>query len=110
MTTLEAGQATLEVANPAQRRMIDRAEVGHPPRVGSAWLSRSPTRPDTPGARVDAGAVLVARLTVTPWHSLSSRLDGTVRLQLTLLEEVLPLSEGEELDGFGTDRDRPAER
>ncbi len=104
MTTLEAGQATLEVANPAQRRMIDRAEVGHPPRVGSAWLSRSPTRPDTPGARVDAGAVLVAPPTVTPWHSLSSR------LQLTLFEEVLPLSEGEELDGFGTDRDRSAER
>jgi hypothetical protein len=33
-----------------------------------------------------------------------------VRLQLTLFEEVLPLSEGEELDGFGTDRDRSAER
>jgi catechol 2,3-dioxygenase-like lactoylglutathione lyase family enzyme len=30
VTILDAGRATLELANPAQRRMIDEAEVGHP--------------------------------------------------------------------------------
>src|SRR5687768_5675912 len=30
VTILEAGRATLEIANPAQKRMIDQVEVGRP--------------------------------------------------------------------------------
>ena len=39
VSILLAGTATLEIANPAQRRMIDEAEVGHPtsPRLRVAF-------------------------------------------------------------------------
>ena len=40
---LDAGRATLELANPAQKRMIDDVEVGRPVARPSASPSRSPT-------------------------------------------------------------------
>ena len=40
---LEAGRATLEIANPAQKRMIDEVEVGRPASRRSTSRSRSPT-------------------------------------------------------------------
>ena len=45
---LDVRRATLELANPAQKRMIDRVEAADPARA-SAWPSRSPTRPAPPG-------------------------------------------------------------
>jgi predicted enzyme related to lactoylglutathione lyase len=103
VTILEAGRATLELANPAQRRMIDDVEVGHPTQ-GRIRVAFEVT--DAVGGTqrlVEAGAELVAPPTETPWRSLNSRLEAPAGLQITLFEELLPLERRSELDGFRTD-------
>ncbi|GAA3974608.1 hypothetical protein GCM10023085_66400 [Actinomadura viridis] len=100
---LDAGRATLEIANPAQKRMIDEVEVGRQvaPRIRVAFEvddARAAT-----GRLLEAGAEEVAPPTVTPWQSLNSRLDAPAGLQITLFEELRTLEERSELDGFGTD-------
>lgn len=84
---LQAGRATLEIANPAQKRMIDDVEVGRQvaPRIRLAFeVDDTATRTD---ALVAGGAELVAAPTLTPWNSLNSRLDAPGDLQITLFEE-----------------------
>ena len=88
VTILQAGRATLELANPAQKRFIDRFEVGHDvaPRLRVALEVG-----DVKGASerlVAAGAELIAVPTETPWHSLNARLNGPAGLQLTLFQEL----------------------
>jgi predicted enzyme related to lactoylglutathione lyase len=85
---LDAGRATLEIANPAQKRMIDEVEVGRQvaPRMRVAFEvadSRSSTR-----RLVEAGAELIAEPTETPWRSLNSRLAAPADLQITLFQEL----------------------
>lgn len=85
---LQAGRATLEIINSAQKAMIDRIEAGGrpSPRIRVAFEvddSESATRILT-----EAGAKLVAEPTVTPWQSLNSRLDAPGGLQLTLFQEL----------------------
>lgn len=88
VTILQAGRATLEIANPAQKRMIDDVEVGRQvaPRIRFAF------EVDAAAARTDdlvqAGAELVAPPTRTPWNSLNSRLDAPAGLQITLFQEL----------------------
>lgn len=99
---LEAGRATLELANPAQKRMIDEVEVGRQvaPRLRVAFEvddSRAATE-----RLVAAGATEVAPPTVTPWQSLNARLDGPAGLHLTVFQELRGPEERETLDGFGT--------
>jgi predicted enzyme related to lactoylglutathione lyase len=100
---LEAGRATLELANPAQKRLIDEVEVGRQvaPRLRVAFEvddSRA-----TAARLVAAGATEVAPPTVTPWQSLNARLDGPAGLHLTVFQELRSPAERETLDGFGTD-------
>ncbi|MET7967257.1 VOC family protein [Micromonospora sp. NPDC005305] len=100
---LEAGRATLELANPAQKQMIDEVEVGRQvaPRLRVAFEvddSRAATE-----RLVAAGATEVAPPTVTPWQSLNARLDGPAGLHLTVFQELRSPAERETLDGFGTD-------
>lgn len=84
---LEAGVATLELANPAQVRMIDGIEAeGRPSdplrvafEVDDAAIATS--------TLAAAGAELVATPRETPWRSLNSRLRAPDGLQLTLFEE-----------------------
>lgn len=106
VTILDAGRATLELANPAQRRMIDDVEVGH----RTECRIRVAFEVDDAQARttklVEHGAELVAPPTETPWRSLNSRLDAPAGLQITLFQELMPLAERQELDGFGADRAR----
>jgi catechol 2,3-dioxygenase-like lactoylglutathione lyase family enzyme len=102
---LEAGRATLEIANPAQKRMIDEVEVGRQvaPRIRVAFEvddGRAVT-----DRLVAAGAAQVASPTVTPWQSLNSRLDVPAGLHITVFQELRSLDERTTLDGFGTDRD-----
>ena len=87
---LDAGRATLEIANPAQKRMIDEVEVGRPvaPRLRVAFeVADSAAVTD---ALVDAGAELIAAPVETPWRSLNSRLAAPAGLQITLFQELGP--------------------
>ena len=103
---LDAGRATLELANSAQRRLIDDAEVGHAsgPRIRVALEVADTT--ETTERLVSAGASLVASPRQTPWRSLNARLDAPAGLQLTLFEELEPLAERAGRPGFGTDASR----
>jgi predicted enzyme related to lactoylglutathione lyase len=88
VTILDAGRATLEIANPAQKRMIDQVEVGRPvaPRMRVAFeVADSAVATDR---LVAAGAELIAPPTETPWRSLNSRLAAPAGLQITLFEEL----------------------
>ena len=85
---LDAGRATLELCNTAQKEMIDLVEVGHPasPKIRVAFEVA-----DTNGATtrlVEAGATLIAAPVETPWRSLNSRLAAPAGLQITLFEEL----------------------
>jgi predicted enzyme related to lactoylglutathione lyase len=85
---LDAGRATLEIANPAQKRMIDDVEVGRQvsPRLRVA-LEVDDAEARTADAH-DAGAAVVAPPTRTPWNSLNARFDAPGGLHLTLFEEL----------------------
>lgn len=100
---LEAGRATLEIANPAQKRMIDDVEVGRQvaPRLRLAFEVDDAAA--VMGRLVAAGATEIAPPTVTPWHSLNSRLDAPAGLHLTVFQELRDLDERSTTDGFGTD-------
>lgn len=107
---LEAGRATLELVNPAQKAMIDRVEVGRPaaPRIRVAFEVSDAEGMTT--TLVEAGAELVAAPVETPWRSLNSRLDAPAGLHITLFEELESPQERAAPPGF-TDapgRDEPA--
>lgn len=85
---LDAGRATLELVNAAQRRMIDDAEAGGSRsdvlrvalEVGDVHAMTS--------VACAAGAEQVAPPTLTPWRSVNSRLRAPAGLQITLFQEV----------------------
>lgn len=85
---LQAGRATLELVNPAQRRLIDHLEVG---REVSRRIRVGFEVADAEAATsrlVEAGAELVAPPTKTPWESLNARLEAPAGLQITIFEEL----------------------
>ncbi|MEH1028086.1 VOC family protein [Micromonospora profundi] len=102
---LDAGRATLEIANPAQKRMIDEVEVGRQvaPRIRVAFEVDDARA--TTARLVAAGAAEIAPPTLTPWQSLNSRLEAPADLQITVFEELRTPEERAGLDGFGTGRD-----
>lgn len=85
---LDAGRATLELANPAQPRMIDDVEVGRQTGV----RVRVAFEVDDTAARTDrlvaGGAELVAPPVETPWRSLNARLEAPAGLTITLFQEL----------------------
>lgn len=87
---LDAGRATLEIANPAQVRMIDEVEVGRriSPHLRVAFEVDDAAA--TSRALVDAGADELAPPTRTPWRSLNARLQAPAGLQITVFEELGP--------------------
>ena len=106
VTILEAGRATLEIASPAQKRMIDEIEVGRPasPKIRVAFeVTDSGTTTDE---LVAAGATLIAPPTETPWKSLNSRLEAPAGLQITLFQELEPPEDRTLRAGFGTSTER----
>ena len=85
---LDAGRATLEIANPAQVRMIDGIEAeGRPSARMRVAFEVADAQTATDGL-VDAGATLIASPRETPWRSLNSRLDAPAGLQVTLFQEL----------------------
>jgi catechol 2,3-dioxygenase-like lactoylglutathione lyase family enzyme len=87
---LEAGQATLELVNPAQRRLIDDVEVGRAssPRIRIALEVEDAE--STTERLTEAGARLLGGPSITPWRSKNSRMDAPAGLQLTIFEELDP--------------------
>jgi lactoylglutathione lyase len=81
---LEAGRATLEIADPAQAEFIDRIEVGR--RVAGHIRVAFQVADSAETARRLAanGATLLAEATLTPWQDLNARLEAPGGLQLTL--------------------------
>lgn len=85
---LDAGRATLELANPEQKRYIDKVEVGRdvaPPLRVAFEVSNATGMSER---LVDAGAELIAAPVRTPWNSLNARLAAPANLQITLFEEL----------------------
>jgi lactoylglutathione lyase len=88
VTILEAGRATLEIADPPHAGYIDEVEVGR--RVAghirvafgvgdSAEVTRN---------LAEAGATVIAEPVRTPWNSLNARLEAPGDLQLTLFTDL----------------------
>lgn len=92
VTILEAGRATLEIADPSHAAYIDAVEVGQ--RVAGQIRVAFRVGDAAAATRVaeQAGATVLAEPVRTPWNSSNARLDGPAGLQLTLFEEL------EELD------------
>ena len=88
VTILEAGVATLEIADPNQAEFIDRVEVGR--RVAGHIRVAFELDDAIATTRVlaAAGAEVIAEATRTPWDSLNARLSGPAGLQLTLFQEL----------------------
>ena len=85
---LGAGRATLEIVNPAQRRLIDHLEVGRDVSRSIRVAFQVTDANLATDQLVAAGAELVAPPTETPWRSLNSRLEAPAGLQITLFEEL----------------------
>lgn len=85
---LDAGRATLEIVNAAQKAMIDEVEVGRPVARDIRLAFEVADTAATTDRLVAAGAELVASPTPTPWRSLNSRLEGPAGLQLTIFQEL----------------------
>ena len=79
VTILEAGIATLEIADPNQAEFIDRVEVGR--RVAGHIRVAFEVDDAAATTRVleAAGAEVIAEATRTPWDSLNARLSGAGR-------------------------------
>jgi predicted enzyme related to lactoylglutathione lyase len=88
VTILEAGRATLELADPNQAEFIDRVEVGD--RVaGHIRVAFEVADSEAATRRLaEAGAEVIAEPTRTPWNSLNARLRAPAGLQLTLFQEL----------------------
>jgi catechol 2,3-dioxygenase-like lactoylglutathione lyase family enzyme len=88
VTILDAGRATLELADPPQAAYIDEVEVGQ--RV-AGHIRVAFEVSDTAAATLRlaaAGATVIAGPTPTPWNSLNARLQGPADLQLTLFSDL----------------------
>jgi len=90
VTILEAGRATLELADPPHAAYIDEVEVGR--RVaGHIRVAFEVGDTAAAAARLAAaGASVIAAPTPTPWESVNARLEGPAGLQLTLFCDLPP--------------------
>ena len=88
MTILQAGRATLELADPPHAAYIDEVEVGR--RVaGHIRVAFGVGDSVAATARLaSAGAEVIAEPSETPWRSLNSRLQAPADLQLTLFSDL----------------------
>jgi lactoylglutathione lyase len=85
---LDAGAATLELADPAHADYVDRVEVG---RRVAGQVRVAFEVDDTAAVTAElaaAGAEVIAPPTGTPWNSLNSRLAAPAGLQITVFAEL----------------------
>lgn len=88
VTILASGRATLELANPAQKRFIDEVEVGRQVAPHLRVAFEVTDADEATEALVDAGALLIAPPTETPWRSRNARLEAPGGLHITLFQEL----------------------
>ena len=88
VTILDAGRATLELANPAQKRMIDEVEVGRQVAPKFRVAFEVIDAAGVTSRLVEAGAELIGPPVETPWRSLNARLAAPAGVQITLFQEL----------------------
>lgn len=90
VSILDAGRATLELANPAHAAYVDDVEVGRRVAGHVRVAFQVADAAASTDRAVAAGAELIKSPTETPWRSLNSRLNGPAGLQLTLFQNLEP--------------------
>jgi lactoylglutathione lyase len=85
---LDAGRATMELADQAQAEYIDDVEVGRRVAGHIRVAFEVADVASTTGRLAGAGATVLAEPTRTPWNSLNARLAAPAGLQLTLFAEL----------------------
>jgi lactoylglutathione lyase len=85
---LDAGRATLELADPVQAEFIDEVEVGQRVAGHIRVAFEVDDSSEATTRLAAAGATVLAEPTRTPWNSLNARLEGPAGLQLTLFTEL----------------------
>ena len=88
VTILDAGRATLELADPPHAVYVDEVEVGRRVAGHVRVAFQVPDAKAATDRAVAAGGELIAPPVETPWRSLNARLTGPAGLQLTLFEEL----------------------
>jgi catechol 2,3-dioxygenase-like lactoylglutathione lyase family enzyme len=88
VTILEAGRATLELANPAYAEYIDQVEVGSRVAGHIRVAFEVDDCPTVTSALADAGAEIISAPTRTPWDSVNARLAAPAGLQVTVFAEL----------------------
>ncbi|MFF7589435.1 VOC family protein [Kitasatospora purpeofusca] len=88
VTILEAGRATLEIADPGHADFIDEVEVGRRVAGHLRVAFQVDDSASTTAELAAAGAEVIAEPVRTPWNSLNSRLEAPGGLQLTLFTEL----------------------
>ncbi|HVQ91867.1 MAG TPA: VOC family protein [Mycobacteriales bacterium] len=88
VTILEAGRATLEIADPGHAAYIDEVEVGRRVAGHIRVAFGVPDSAATTAALAEAGATVLAEPTRTPWNSVNARLTAPAGLQLTLFTDL----------------------
>jgi lactoylglutathione lyase len=88
VTILEAGRATLELADPPHAALIDEVEVGHRAAGHIRVAFQVSDAAAATAALAGAGAAVLAEPTQTPWRSLNARLEDPAGLQVTLFTEL----------------------
>ena len=88
VTILEAGKATLELADSRHAEFIDEVEVGQ--RVAGHIRVAFNVDDSVTATQIlkAAGAKVLAEARRTPWNSMNARLEGPADLQLTLFSEI----------------------
>lgn len=97
---LDAGEATLELANPAQVRMIDAVEADGIPSARLRVAFQVDDGRASTNALTAAGAELIAAPRETPWRSLNSRLRAPADLEVTVFQELESSEERTARPGF----------
>ncbi len=100
VTILDAGRATLELADPGHAAYVDEVEVGHRVAGHIRVAFQVDDSERATSLLADAGATVLAGPTRTPWGSLNSRLGAPAGLQLTLFSEP---EDGEQFLPSGVD-------
>ncbi len=91
VTILDAGRATLELADPPHAAYVDAIEVGRRVAGHVRVAFEVGDTAATTAKLAAAGATIIAEPSATLWRSLNSRLQAPAGLQLTLFSALHPV-------------------